>query len=108
MEIYDISQTAGADVVCGSISVKDGIPDRKKYKKYRIRQTLGRGDTDYMKEAVQRRIARFKEGDEGFAPLPDLILCDGGLAQIHAVEEAFFASRMYLAAVTKSSATTSA
>lgn len=88
MEIYDISQTAGADVVCGSISVKDGIPDRKKYKKYRIRQTLGRGDTDYMKEAVQRRIARFKEGDEGFAPLPDLILCDGGLAQIHAVEEA--------------------
>ncbi len=87
MEVYDISQTAGADVVCGSISVKDGIPDRKKYKKYRIRQTLGRGDTDYMKEAVQRRIRRFKEGDEGFAPLPDLILCDGGLAQIHAVEE---------------------
>lgn len=87
MEVYDISQTAGADVVCGSISVKDGIPDRKKYKKYRIRQTLGRGDTDYMKEAVQRRIARYKEGDEGFLPLPDLILCDGGLAQIHAVEE---------------------
>lgn len=86
MEVYDISQTAGSDVVCGSISVKEGIPDRKKYKKYRIRQTLG-GDTDYMKEAVQRRIARYKEGDEGFTPLPDLILCDGGLAQIHAVED---------------------
>ncbi len=87
MEVYDISQTAGADVVCGSISVRDGIPDRKKYKKYRIRQILGRGDTDYMKEAVQRRIARYQEGDEGFTPLPDVILCDGGLAQIHAVEE---------------------
>ncbi|MBO5213500.1 MAG: excinuclease ABC subunit C [Clostridia bacterium] len=87
MEVYDISQTAGADVVCGSITVRDGICDRKKYKKYRIRQTLGRGDTDYMKEAVQRRIIRYKEGDEGFAPLPDVILCDGGLAQIHAVEE---------------------
>ena len=87
MEVYDISQTAGADVVCGSISVKNGICDRKKYKKYRIRQTLGRGDTDYMKEAVGRRIARYKEGDEGFSPLPDVILCDGGLAQIHAVEE---------------------
>ncbi len=87
MEVYDVSQTAGADVVCGSISVRDGIPDRKKYKKYRIRQTLGRGDTDYMKEAVQRRIVRYKEGDEGFTPLPDAILCDGGLAQIHAVEE---------------------
>lgn len=87
MEVYDISQTAGSDVVCGSISVREGIPDRKKYKKYRIRQVLGRGDTDYMKEAVQRRIARFKDGDEGFIPLPDVILCDGGLAQIHAVEE---------------------
>ena len=87
MEVYDISQTAGSDVVCGSISVQDGIPDRKKYKKYRIRQVLGRGDTDYMKEAVQRRIARYQAGDEGFAPLPDVILCDGGLAQIHAVEQ---------------------
>ena len=40
-----------------------------------------------MKEAVQRRIARFKAGDEGFSPLPDLILCDGALGQVHAVEE---------------------
>ena len=87
MEVYDISQTAGADVVCGSISVRDGIPERKKYKKYRIRQTLGRGDTDYMKEAVRRRIDRYKAGDEGFSPLPDVILCDGALAQVHAVEE---------------------
>ena len=87
IEVYDISQTAGSDVVCGSIFVQDGVPDRKRYKKYRIRQTLGRGDTDYMKEAVQRRIARYKEGDEGFTPLPDLILCDGGLAQIHAVDK---------------------
>ncbi|MBQ5742840.1 MAG: excinuclease ABC subunit C [Clostridia bacterium] len=87
MEVYDISQTAGSDVVCGSISVRDGVPDRKKYKKYRIKQVLGRGDTDYMKEAVQRRMVRYKEGDEGFTPLPDVILCDGGLAQIHAVEQ---------------------
>ena len=86
LEVYDISQTAGSDVVCGSISVREGIPDRKKYKKYRIRQTLGRGDTDYMAEAVQRRIARYREGDPAFTPLPDAILCDGALGQIHAVE----------------------
>lgn len=86
IEVYDISQTAGSDVVCGSITVVQGTPDRKKYKKYRIRQTLG-GDTDYMKEALSRRIVRYKEGDEGFTPLPDLILCDGGLGQIHAVEQ---------------------
>lgn len=86
-ELYDISQSAGSDVVCGSITVADGIPDRKRYKKYRIRQTLGLGDTDYMKEAVQRRIRRFKDGDESFSPLPELIVCDGGLAQVHAVEQ---------------------
>ena len=38
-------------------------------------------------DKIQRRIARYKEGDAGFAPLPDLILCDGALAQIHAVEQ---------------------
>lgn len=86
-EVYDISQTAGSDVVCGAISVRDGICDRKKYKKYRIRQELGLGDTDYMKEAVQRRIRRAKEGDEAFLPLPKLIVCDGGQAQVHAVQE---------------------
>lgn len=84
IEVYDISQLAGSDVVCGSITVCNGIPDRKQYKKYRIRQIFG-GDTDYMKEAVARRIARYLDGDEGFAPLPDVILCDGGLAQVHAV-----------------------
>ncbi len=96
MEVYDISQTAGSDVVCGSITVREGICDKKKYKKYRIRQTLGRGDTDYMKEAVARRIARYKEGDEGFVPLPDVILCDGALAQVHAVQEVLAAEGISL------------
>ncbi|MCI7759430.1 MAG: helix-hairpin-helix domain-containing protein, partial [[Eubacterium] saphenum] len=40
-------------------------------------------------EVLRRRLTRFAEGDEDFAPLPDLILLDGGRGHISAVSEVF-------------------
>jgi excinuclease ABC subunit C len=88
IELYDISSIAGSDVVCGMTVCKEGIFAKNLYRKFKIEKTLGSDDTAYMKEAVMRRLNRYKEGDEKFAPLPDLIVCDGGLGQIHAVESA--------------------
>ncbi len=99
IEVYDISQTAGADVVCGMVSYLDGQPDKRQYKRFRIRQVLGMGDTDYMKEAVGRRLDRFREEDEKFMPLPDLIVCDGGLGQVHAVQQALEVANVVLPVV---------
>ena len=87
IEIYDISQLAGTDVVCGMISCREGQLHRDNYRKFKINQLLGFGDTDYMKEALTRRLERFKANDEKFMPLPNLIICDGGLAQIHALQQ---------------------
>ena len=86
MEIYDVSHLAGSDVVCGMVVCVDGAMTPSQYRKFRIGKFDGRDDTAYMSEAVARRLQRFADGDEKFAPLPQVIICDGGLAQIHAVE----------------------
>ena len=70
------------------ITSVDGVFSKKDYKKFKIAQRPGGDDTAYMQEAVSRRLSRYHEGDKGFAPLPDLIVCDGGRGQINAVSEA--------------------
>ncbi len=85
MELYDVSHMAGSDVVCGMISCVDGALDHDRYRKFRIGKFDGRDDTAYMSEAVFRRLRRYADGDEKFAPLPDVIVCDGALGQIRAV-----------------------
>ncbi len=92
IEAYDISSIAGELVVCGMITLIDGAFKPAEYKKFKIEKTLGQDDTSYMKEAVTRRLQRYNDGDEKFSPLPDLIICDGALGQIHAVEEALMLS----------------
>ena len=37
-----------------------------------------------MEEVLERRFRRYLEGDEHFAPLPDLLLMDGGQLQAEA------------------------
>lgn len=85
IEVYDISQIAGSDIVCGMITSSEGNFSKKDYKKFKIEQREGCDDTAYMKEAVSRRLERYLDGDKSFAPLPDLIVCDGGRGQINAV-----------------------
>lgn len=88
MEIYDISQLAGADTVCGMVVSQDGKFVRSDYRKFRINKTDGFDDTAYMHEAVTRRLSEYKNGNEKFSPLPDIIICDGGEGQMHAVMNA--------------------
>lgn len=87
IELYDVSSIAGTHTVCGMIVCIDGNFAKQKYRKFKIQKTYGNDDTACMKEAVARRLRNFRDGNESFTPLPDLIVCDGGLGQIHAVEE---------------------
>lgn len=89
IESYDISHTAGQDSVAGMIVFKGGKPYRKAYKRFSIKSFDGNDDYRAMNEVLTRRFYEYeksKDSTEGFGKLPDLILLDGGVGQVHAVE----------------------
>lgn len=89
IESYDISHTAGQDSVAGMIVFKGGKPYRKAYKRFSINSFDGNDDYRAMNEVLTRRFSEYeksKDSTEGFGKLPDLILLDGGVGQVHAVE----------------------
>ena len=85
IEAYDISHTGGSDNVAGMVVFKNALPYPKGYKKFAIKGFVGQDDYASMAEVLDRRFARYVDGDENFAPLPDLILLDGGEGQVNAV-----------------------
>ena len=78
IECLDISNIGGKQPVGSLISFKDGEPDMKGYRHYRI--TGGDSPDDYgmMREVLTRRFAPDKAGD-----LPDLLLIDGGKGHLN-------------------------
>ncbi len=77
MESYDISHTGGSDQVGGMVVFQDGRPLKSAYRRFRIENGCA-DDYAAMREVLDRRFRRYLDGDEKFAPLPDLLLIDGG------------------------------
>ena len=81
-EAYDISNTNGVDTV-GAMVVFNGLkPDRKGYRKFKVRTVQGQDDYASMQEVLSRRFLRVFDGDEKFAILPDIIFMDGGKGHV--------------------------
>ena len=85
IESFDISHIQGAENVAGMVVCENGKMNRSAYRKFRIRSVEGANDVASMKEVVLRRYRRLL--DEG-KPLPDLIMIDGGKAQLAAAAAA--------------------
>ncbi|MBR5938750.1 MAG: excinuclease ABC subunit UvrC [Clostridiales bacterium] len=85
IESYDISNLGNDDRCGGMVVFTDGRPDKASYRLFKIKTVEGQDDYASMKEVLTRRFAR--SGDEKFAKMPDLILADGGLGQVHAIYE---------------------
>ncbi|MGN1119991.1 MAG: excinuclease ABC subunit UvrC [Oscillospiraceae bacterium] len=89
IESYDISNFGEDGRVGGMIVYRNGRPYKQGYKKFTIKTVVGQNDYACMQEVLRRRMQRYLDGDEDFAPLPDLILLDGGRGHISAVSEVF-------------------
>ena len=88
IEAFDISNTGSEAMVASMTVFQHGRPKKKDYRKFKIKTLTGQDDFHSMKEVVYRRLMRYKEGDEKFAPLPDLMLIDGGAVHASMAVEA--------------------
>ncbi|WP_027409521.1 excinuclease ABC subunit UvrC [Anoxybacteroides tepidamans] len=84
IEAFDNSNIHGTNPVSAMVVFVDGKPEKKEYRKYKIKTVQGPDDYESMREVVRRRYTRvLKEG----LPLPDLILVDGGKGHLAAVKD---------------------
>lgn len=85
IEGFDIAQLAGKYTVASLVSFKNGVPDKKNYRYFKIKSLEGAiDDFGSIREAVARRYTRLVNEE---AELPDLILIDGGAGQVSSAKE---------------------
>ena len=83
IECYDNSHLQGTLAVGSRVTFTDGVPDKARYRHYKVRTAKSDDDFQMMFEVLTRRLARGKaEGD-----LPDLIVVDGGKGQLNVARE---------------------
>jgi excinuclease ABC subunit C len=85
IECFDNSNIQGTHPVSACVVFKDGKPSKKDYRHFNIQSVEGPDDYASMTEAVHRRYRRLLDED---APLPQLIVIDGGKGQLSAALEA--------------------
>lgn len=86
MECFDISHISGSFCVASMVAFKDGAPDRKSYRRFKIKSFVGNDDFRAMEEVVGRRYRRLADEEKSF---PDLVVIDGGAGQVTAALKAF-------------------
>ena len=80
IECFDISHLSGTSTVGSMVQFRNGKPDKRNYRRFRIRTVEGIDDFAAVAEVVRRRYARLK--DEG-GRFPNLVIIDGGRGQLN-------------------------
>ena len=84
IETYDISNLEGTYAVGSMVVFTEGVPDKKEYRKFKIKCKDTPDDFAMMREMIFRR---FCDSEKLKNVLPDLVVIDGGKGQISAVED---------------------
>ena len=84
LEAIDIAHLGGEETVGSKVCFVDGRPFKDAYRRYRI-TTAGNDDYRAIHEVVSRRMREAQGADE---LMPDVLLIDGGIGQLHAALEA--------------------
>ncbi|WP_220183022.1 excinuclease ABC subunit UvrC [Sphaerisporangium album] len=106
IECYDVSHLQGDDVVASMVVFEDGLARKSEYRRFAIRGTAGQGDVASIYEVISRRFRRHLEERSSvgeldpepidpetgrprrFAYPPNLVVVDGGPAQVAAARRA--------------------
>jgi len=79
LECLDISTLQGEHPVGALAAFTGGVPDKSRYRRFKIREVAGQDDYAMLREVVTRHYG--KAGQE----LPDLLVVDGGRGQLNVV-----------------------
>jgi excinuclease ABC subunit C len=93
IECYDMSHIQGSDYVGSMVVLEDGLPNKREYRRFKIRDVPGNDDFAAMEEVLTRRLTNYLEdrdkpvAERGrFAYPPQLLLVDGGKGQLSVAE----------------------
>jgi excinuclease ABC subunit C len=81
MECFDISHLSGTGTVASMVSFKDGKPNKSNYRRFKIQSQSSGDDILAMSEVLRRR---YSGSLTKSMKNPDLIIIDGGRAQLNA------------------------
>ncbi len=84
IECFDISHTGGEQTVASCVVFGESGAIKADYRRFNIKTAEAGDDYAAIGEVVRRRYTRVKQGE---APLPDLILIDGGKGQLSAAAQ---------------------
>ncbi|CAN5540556.1 excinuclease ABC subunit UvrC [soil metagenome] len=89
IECYDMSHIQGSDYVGSMVVLEDGLPAKREYRRFKIRDVAGNDDFAAMEEVLTRRLTAYLEerskpvAERGkFSYPPQLLLVDGGRGQL--------------------------
>ena len=85
IEAFDNSNIQGSSAVSAMVSYLDGVPNKKMYRKYKVKTVVGADDFKTMEEVVTRRYTRLKQEK---LKMPDLVIIDGGKPQVQSALKA--------------------
>lgn len=84
IDSFDNSNIQGTNAVAACVVFKMAKPSKKDYKKFSIQTVEGQDDYASMREIVYRRYRRILDEN---GELPDMIIADGGIGQMHAIRD---------------------
>ena len=84
IEGYDVSHHAGKHAVASGIKFSNNGPEKTAYKLYNIDPLYAGNDVGSIKHVLERRVQKSAQN-----PLPDIILIDGGQAQLNSALSVF-------------------
>ena len=103
IECYDMAHLQGTDYVGSMVVLEDGLPNKREYRRFKVRDVPGNDDYAAMEEVLTRRLRAYLDerdqpldddlvdGQGGhrpkkFAYPPQLLLVDGGKGQLAVAE----------------------